>query len=308
LRMVTQGWEGDFRWAYTSQAAPALAAIVSFTFGFVLAALALIGAAGSIRRPAQPPIFACMAAYAVGIFAFQAFVPTGVEARKLMMAFPAILFLAAAGARQLAELLRGHVRPAWTAAALIGLGTVLWSCYSLTMVHRDERGYRAVAQYILSNPALKNAVILVSSNEPAIGEGMLIAEIASRESRPGHFILRASKVISHSDWSGELNYRLLVQNPNELLRVFDEMPVNVVVAEFPFTPQSPPHHRLLLDAIEHHPDRWSLMYTGTDPSAPGGSRKIGVFVATATAPRHDLRLKIDLTETLGRTLQTGYDF
>ena len=42
--------------------------------------------------------------------------------------------------------------------------------------------------------------ILVSAESP--GEGMLIAEIAMRDRRPGHFVLRGSKVLARSDWNG----------------------------------------------------------------------------------------------------------
>jgi hypothetical protein len=258
-----------------------------------------------MKRVPHHPVFACMTAYGSGIVIFQMLVPSGVEVRKLIMAFPAILFLAAAGAGYIAELFRNHVRPALTAATLIVLGTAAWAGFNATAVHRMEHGYGRVAQYILSNPSLQGAVILVSTSEPSYVEGMLIAEIASRERRPGHFVLRASKVISHSDWSGEQNYHLLFHSPGEVLQTLDKIPVNVVVVDYPPKPQSPPHHRLLLDAIQSTPNRWKLVYTRADHTASGGSRTIGVFQAMPIALQRRPNVQVDMTETLGRVLGAG---
>jgi Dolichyl-phosphate-mannose-protein mannosyltransferase len=303
-KMVQQGWAGNFGWAYSSMAAPAVAKLIVSTFGAVLVSLALLGAVAAVRRRALAPIFPCMAAYGIGILVFQIFVPTGVEVRKLIMAFPAVLFLAAAGAAYVAELLKGRVQPAWTAAALVVLGTAAWSVGGFSVVKREQRGYKPVAQYILSNPALQDAVILVSGCEPSISEGILIAEIASREHRPGHFVLRAGKVIAHTDWSGAQDYQLLFHNATELLQGLDAIPVDVVVADFPPTLESPPHHALLVETMQRHPDRWKLLYTAVDPAAPGGVRQIGVFQTTKPATRRDLKLKLDMSKTLGRTLQS----
>ena len=143
-----------------------------------------------------------------------------------------------------------------------------------------------------------DAVILVSGNEPGLAEGMLIAEIASRERRPGHFILRASKVISHSDWTGTQNYYLLFRSPPEVSQALGTIPVNVVVVDYPATPQSPPHHRLLLNSIQKNPGQWNLLYTGTDAAAQGGARQILVFQAPNIGSKNDIKLKLDLTETL----------
>ena len=304
FKMAQQGWMGQLGWTYISNAIPAQTKLLAVTFGAVLSGLALIGIGRAFRRGVESPLLAAMAAYALGIVIFQALVPSGVEMRKLAMAFPAILFLTIAGARSVGQVLRTHARPAWAGAMALGIGTVAWAASSFTLVERPAHGYKDVAQFILANHSLRDAVILVSANEPSLGEGMLIAEVAEREARPGHFILRASKVISHSDWSGAQNYRMLYKTSDELMQALDKLPVNIVVADYPPTPESPPHHRLLLEAIRQNPERWTLLFSGTDPGAPGGNRRIGVFQANTAAIRRSPVLKLDLTETLGRTLST----
>ncbi len=61
-------------------------------------------------------------------------------------------------------------------------------------------GFGEVAQKLLSTPNFKKSAMLISSD--ACGEGMFIEEVAMREARPGHYVLRASKVLSTSRWDG----------------------------------------------------------------------------------------------------------
>ena len=53
-----------------------------------------------------------------------------------------------------------------------------------------------------SYPARPSRIRFSWSVESSTSEGLLISEVAARESRPGHIVLRASKMLASEDWMG----------------------------------------------------------------------------------------------------------
>jgi hypothetical protein len=179
-------------------------------------------------------------------------VPAGLEQRYLLASLGPWLMFAAAGIQWLSErLLRGRLLPAhgwavvlWVAAGVAFFATV----FGIPQKHRV--GLEEVAEVLTSNPEFRKSIILCSSQGK--GEGILISEVAMREARPGHIVLRASRMLAESDWNGR-NYKLKMKTPAEVQRFLEEAAVDVVVLDgkqdYNFE-----HHRELLETIKE--PRW----------------------------------------------------
>jgi hypothetical protein len=115
-------------------------------------------------------------------------------------------------------------------------------------------GFSEVAQDLSSRPAIKDSVFLVCGD--ALAEGMLISEVAAREARPGHIILRASKMLASEDWMGTY-YQPLFQDQKVLLQYLEEIPTGIVILDE--SGRSTPHGQLLYQAIQSHPEKWELL-------------------------------------------------
>jgi len=64
----------------------------------------------------------------------------------------------------------------------------------------------------------------------ARGEGAFITEVAMRDRRPGHFVLRSTKLLSSSNWYGS-EYRLRYQGTEGLRKLLDQAPIDAVVLD-----------------------------------------------------------------------------
>src|SRR5262249_50703021 len=126
-------------------------------------------------------------------------------------------------------------------------------------------GAAEVAESILELSNRPGEVMLVASQ--GFGENAVIAEMAMREARPGHRILRASRVLGTSSWSGR-GYRLLYDSPEEIQAYLDSVPVDLLVIDARLRRDRPQddHTPLLLTLVEQHPDLWPLVGS---PSPPG---------------------------------------
>jgi len=88
--------------------------------------------------------------------------------------------------------------------------------------------------------------MLVSS--AGSGEGPWIAVASLAEHRPGSFLMRATKVLAETGWSGE-GYHLLAETPAAVSRHLDELAVDIVILHTPVGRIPRPHHALLRDAV-----------------------------------------------------------
>ena len=110
------------------------------------------------------------------------------------------------------------------------------------------------AQSLVSNPRFADSVMLVCSGPT--GEGVFIAEVAMREARPGHVVLRASKMLSSSNWMGK-NYRVRFEREGDMLQYLEEIPVGLVVIDS--EGQKASHGQLLLRVLRQHPEKWEMV-------------------------------------------------
>lgn len=257
-RMLSGSWEPD-RSGWLDVASFYL----KHTFrmlGWGLAILALVGllvvCREFLRASKVSALWASLIALAAGLFILLFTVPTGTDDRYLSPVIPVAVAFAALGASYIASKLPAK----WpSAAASVAL---LVSCFVFTGLRFPRaysHGYGVVAQMLVSDPVLDHSVILVSSD--AIGEGTLISQIAMRDHRPGHIVLRANEVLARSDWNGA-NYRLFFSASHELERYLESIPVRAVVVSLP-PPDAPlqPHQTLLSRTLAANTANWKLQRT-----------------------------------------------
>jgi len=144
-------------------------------------------------------------------------------------------------------------------------------------------------------------VMLISSEN--YGEGMLIPEIALNESRPGHYVLRATKVLSRSRWDMDA-YELLQHNLEEMQQYLESIPVQLVLLDTTKGTAEVPHHRMLKRLLESDPSKWMQVgaYPAAGPNAAGG--RILVY-QLRNAPATRGRIEVDMRYTLHRMLSEG---
>ena len=87
-----------------------------------------------------------------------------------------------------------------------------------------------------------------------MGEGAFVAAVAIRDERPGHIVLRGSKVLGWSDFMGEV-YEHRFADADELAQFLREFPVGVVAVDaHPKETQRYPHHDLLWEVLTTRPE------------------------------------------------------
>jgi 4-amino-4-deoxy-L-arabinose transferase-like glycosyltransferase len=193
---------------------PAFTITVLTLIGAWLLPVVAIGVYDRLIAPARKgPLdgkWVAAAALICAVWAFHCMAPLlGVDPRYLIPAMPPMLMFLIAGISAIGRWIpmpsMAPTRRAWAVAALVAV-VFLATEFS---VHRKRYYGFAEAAERLEEPQYKDSVFLVSSEgEGRDGEGMFISEIAMREKRPSHIVLRASKVLSQSDWMGA-RYKLL---------------------------------------------------------------------------------------------------
>jgi hypothetical protein len=225
----------------------------------------------------------------------------GVDRRYLIAAMPPLLMFLIAGIRTIARWIEflpiGPQRRLWGAAVLV---VVVFLISNFSIPHKRHFGFDEVAER-LESPEYKNSVILVCS-DALDGEGMLISEIAMREKRPSHIVLRATKMLSRSDWMGD-RYSLLYNTPEEVMNFLKGTPVGVVVIQDGAGPPEYPDHKLLRQTIGRYSAEWERIGTFPQRRAGEPGSSIDAYRLKSAAGRSVGKLRINLPYTLGHPIE-----
>jgi hypothetical protein len=275
--------------------------------GCPLAALTAIGLIVSAPRLAAPSarrgFWAAMVGLLVGFFVVVCVVPAGKEERYLLPAVPAALAFSLAGIDFLGSKLPDiRIKDIRIKPVLLG---VILLCLCLVSPFHFQRqrnyGFAPIAQMLASSSQFRDDVILIASD--ADGEGMLISEVAMREKRPGHVVLRASKILNSSDWLGNgLTPRF--QGPEQVQDYLNSIPVGFVILDYSLSHSDfRDYEGLLEQAIVSHQNSWKLF--GTYPIWRKGhehpdAAKVYVLDSPHANPQGIIR--IDMTNMLGKDL------
>lgn len=274
-REVAGTWAEDPGWHYSKTAAAVYAEHGLRALGLALSPVVALGFIERVLLPSPSSRrasgrWAAVAALGLSVWIFHTAVPAGYEDRYLVPIMPTLVMLLAAGAVRLARAL--EYLPVAPSASRPLVAVIISAVFLFATFHvprKTEIGFVQVAADILARPEFTNSVVLVSSE--ADGEGMLISEIAMRESRPGHFVLRATKALARIDWNAT-SQQPYYTTPADLIGYLDHIPVGVLVLDL-----SPPrvvyaHHALLRTTVGRYPDRFQLVavYPSNSGSPQGG--------------------------------------
>ncbi len=254
MGMAEQGWAGGTRPSvhYTLASLWQFLPILMQITGVVLALLVALGIVVKVVLPvfrkhvASGP--AVMFSFILAVWLFHSLVPAGVEDRKMLIAAPALILFLFAGGFWIADRLplRGGLAR-WRYSFVAAAVAAIFFLQTFSVPRETHYGYSEAARFITSDPSLRDATILVSSG--AIGEGLLVSEIAMREPHPTDTILRATKVLAQMDWAGA-HYQSFFSKPAEIVDYLDRNQVGLVVTD-DFTPDSAlPHNELLRRTIQ----------------------------------------------------------
>lgn len=273
------------------------------------AALLLLIVIGFLLRVVKPlvarqgvaPSWAAAAALVVSAIVFRSYVGAAYEARHLIALVPVLLMFLAAGVEWLGlnlPLARVAVRRRLLLVAAVA--GILFVLETFTIPKKNTHGFAEVAQDLLARNEFANSVFLVSSQGD--GEGMFIAEVAMRERRPGHYILRGYKVLARSSWSGAY-YRVLYGTPVEVVSYLESIPVGVLVMDLSAGRFPAGHHRLLKEMLRTYPERWELIGSYPRRSAGGATGRIEVYRMVGHETKPVGKIRIDMRSRLGKIVE-----
>ncbi len=294
MHMVQEGWVSPWGTAYTRMALPELARLTEVNLGWGLTALAVAGLGFEFVRPwwkgRRPSgLSSALASLALAVWLFHAIVPASVEDRRIVLGLSAVILLAAAGASQLGRLWKGRL--VWAVAAAAA-GSFALEAFTVPVKPHDHFA-EAAAAALAACPSPDDRLFVAGSGS---GEGAFIAEVAMREKRPGHFVLRASKMFADTDWENAhmaMRYQTVAEAEDRL----EAWGVNgLAIEEGGPMPRYVDLTRQVLDA---YADRWKPVALPAD--CAGHAR---LFRFTGARRARPAGFEVDLRRMLGRTLSS----
>ncbi len=307
FRMAENGWfeaaKGGF---FPARALPYNLRVLATTAGPVIFAFCCIGIAVAVllpwRRRGAPAKWASLAGLVGGVVAFQSLIPASLDARHLITAAAPLLMFLPAAVIWLSGRLPGRLPASAMAPALVLLLAIAFAASTgFAMPRIQPRGYSPMVQDLLARFNDPDSVFLVSSQYE--GEGAVISEVARLEKRPGHIVLRASKVLAQSQWTGR-SYRLLYPDAAAVMRFLESVPVRILVMDNTPGTKDHLHHRQLEAMLAQYPNRWRFVgkYPKDGrPRLPGQDMRVYELVSSSAAAPG--RIRVDLTPMLGRALE-----
>jgi hypothetical protein len=262
---------------------------------FTGAPLAFLGICLEIRKLRQgtsDPIAAVLMAMCLGGIGLALLIDEFGKPRILLSTLPALIYFAAAGMEWLVRRLP-LVVPRFGVPALAL--AVAWNVAATPP--KPAYGYDEAAGAVLARPEWRESVVLISSDSR--GEGALVSEIAMRERRPGHIVLRGTKVLARSNWTGD-RYRMRFADAAQAADELEGVPVGVVVVDTA-PGRLMPHTVQLLQALRDRPDRWQP--AGAFPARPTRGTESGqilVYRLAGHEGRPRGRIRIDMRGKLKR--------
>ncbi len=255
-----------------------------------------------LKRRAPGARWASAAATILAFCLFRAMVSPATDPRHLVMIVPSTIMLLVAGLVWLASRIPMPGLGIGKRQVILALIAGLASGIEVFAVPKPtSHGLCTVAQDLVTKPRFQDSVFLISSDENH-GEGQFIAEVAMHERRPGHFVLRASKVLARDGFLGE-GYRLLYPTPAEMMQYLESVPVGVLIMDNCLAWGKLEHQNLLRQLLQHYPREWKLV--GSYPcerNNPEDKNRVVVYRLlgheTGTAPK----LRLDMRDRLNEVL------
>jgi hypothetical protein len=215
--------------------------------------LTLRGRAGAEDDVRARNYAAVMAALALSTWIFVSVIVPVRGDRHLLPLLPPLLFFAGIACRRIAGLASVRWRTAVAVAVAIGASAPV-AMAAIRLAPKYDARSAAVVAAIESDHELDAGAVLVSSE--GYGEGTFIATLAEKDRGRGHRVLRASHVLSSSNWSGS-DYRLTYASVEDVDAALRRLGVAAIVLD---TRRSPgphaAHHQQLLEMLSRYPAHW----------------------------------------------------
>ncbi len=293
MRMVENGWEWPWGLSYIRASVSSFGPAIAGTLGLGILLLVLLGLLGLVfprlNEPRCVPMLSSIGALALATLLFHAVVPANIEGRRLILALPAMLLMAAYGVARLGQLAGSRLA---TGLALAAAAWFALRVFTIPQKPADCSSDQARLAMELA-PGSSDRLLVAGSSS---SEGAFIAEVAQREKRPGRFVLRASKVLMDSAWSGAgATLRYSVGMAEQELESWG---IRAIVIG-PDGSESLPSLTLARSIVNAYPDRWkpvaSLIRCGNAPS---------VFRYARPLRPDPSPVEADLSRMLGRKISS----
>ena len=269
--------------------------------GMVVFSLAVVGFVREVvipfRRGQIEPRWAAVTGLVLGMFLF-GLAPLPPEPRYHVASLAGLTLFAAAALHAMSKYMRRQYGTVAGVAVVLG-AAALYGMTTHNFEKREPVGYEEVARSLAGNAEFRDAVIMVSSE--AMGEGLLISELAPLEARPGHYILRGTKMLGRSRWNLD-QYELLYPTIEKMQEFLESIPVRVLVYDRSIGIAPFPHHQMLGKLLKERPDKWRKV--GTYPARAAGASPgpLEVYALQGIDTKGNKPISIDMRYTLKRTL------
>jgi hypothetical protein len=310
--VITYGATGLLRWRTisipTDVVSGGLITLKPFFEGapavmFLLAAFAVVNFVVRKQPAAQSArgVHLTTAALWLGItLASQVFFRAGAEPRYFLPAYFALAILFVEGVRSILDLIALKIQsPGFgrlVVAAIAGLCIASMPAFQVA----QRSGYEQVAGALPRDDSA--SVILVSSDSK--GEGAMIVEQLIRDSARRSVVLRATKMLSSSDWGGG-HYVALLNSTDAVTRMLDSIPVRFVIMDINgfIDEETRFDYRLLEETLRGDPRQFRLV--GAFPLYFNGRRRddaVEIYENVMARGRTPTQVRVNMQETLGRDL------
>lgn len=248
-------------------------------------AMAVLGAWAVPYRKKQGWLGITALVLATWLFFSFAIVPW--EDRYLMIALPACILLMTGAWQWLATRLAPLTGLAGDGLlAAVAVGTALTSFHHPLILRKPNADYQAAVRQVLDGPDGKSTVFLVAGNPNC--EGAFIAGVDLADSPGRHLVLRSSKVLAKSDWTGRY-YSLRFGSPEEVAGFLAGSHISVVVIESTARPDVE-----MLEAALRQTPSWLELPSST---------RARIYRRTLPLPPGPITVRLDMQETLRRSIE-----
>jgi 4-amino-4-deoxy-L-arabinose transferase-like glycosyltransferase len=272
--------------------------------GWSLSLFCVLGMAGFlVRRWRNRTDFTLAGSFALllSVWVYHSLIGNGTD-RYMVGALPPALILTVAGFAWAVRRILPHTLPLSARAAALGaLAAAVFATQTWAVPHKPYQGFDQPAHFLLTTPEFAAGNFLVVSN--ARGEGAFITEVAMHDNRPGHLVLRSTKVLSSTNWYGSV-YRFRYQNSKEIRDFLDRAPIDAVLLD-----TRPPQvwldnaafqlGRKVGEALQSDPN-WKLR--DRFPKLRDTAPWIDMYSRVGSQPAGSI--KLDLRYTLGKEIVT----
>ena len=238
---------------------------------------------------ANRDLWAVAVATSLGFIVYYCAIQGGFDTRYALMPVPWVAILFILGAEWINEAWL-PARSRVVAMVLVG-AVVVYGLITCKIYPKGGLEYAQVVSELLPRRDMPQSVFMIST-ELAV-ETTLVAEIAMRDRRPNHFVLRASKMLAKMNWNGNL-YENKISDLAQIGKDLTDWGVSRVIIDTTPGPVPWIHHRLLRKFVASDRE-WKL------------TRQIGpveVYEFQGTVKLPD-KIVVDVPYTLRRTLEAS---